>query len=115
VKGRTAWRVIGEHLEELLAFALTLPPTESVPVFCDSEGRALAFRAPLGAVNVQLCKVTAPQLDHSYDVRTKGDDYENSDGELIPRKDLARFLTQLAKGACDGGSEWGWEFEVVEE
>lgn len=107
-----AWRIIGTHLDELVAVMLTVQKGAWIDVFCDPTGANLSFSKPSGVASVKLCAVTAPDLEGSYDLHQQGSGFVNGDGEEIPKEKLAGYLVQNIIGAKDGGAEWGWEFKV---
>lgn len=111
---RDTWNVIGSNLPILVEKMLTLKKNESIDVYCDQSGKNLSFSKPGGQMNVKLCRLTAPDLEGSYDIRKRGDAYINGDGEEIPKDQLADYITQSIIGMRDGGAEWGWEFKIFE-
>lgn len=107
-----AWRIIGANLDKLVRVMLTVRKGDSIDVFCDPTGTDLSYSKPSGAANIELCAVTAPDLEGSYGVYPRGDGFTNDDGEEIAKEQLPDYLVQYIVGAKDGGAEWGWEFKV---
>ena len=107
-----AWRIINANLDKLVRAMLTVKKGDSIQVFCDPTGTELSFPKPSGGANIELCAVTAPELEDHYGVRPRGDGFTNDDGEEIAKEQLAGYLVQYIVGARDGGAEWGWEFRV---
>ncbi len=83
-----------------------------IDVYCDSTEKNFSFSKPSGSADIKLCKMTAPDLESSYDVHTKGERYFNGEGEEISAQDLPNFLAESITGMKDGGAEWGWEFRI---
>jgi hypothetical protein len=112
MESQKAWQIIGTNLDKLVAVMLTVQKGGSIDVFSDPTGANLAVSHPSGTANIKLCSVTAPDLDGSYGVHSRGTAFVNDDGEEIPRDQLAAYLVQYIIGAKDGGAEWGWEFKL---
>ncbi len=110
---RQAWRIIGANIPKLANVMVGIPKGTWIDVYCDSAGKILSFSEPKGEASIKLCSMTAPDLERSYDVHKKGEQFFNGDDEEIPKEQLPNYLAESIVGMKDGGAEWGWEFKLA--
>ena len=107
-----AWKIIESNLPKLVGLMITVQKGSWVDVFCDQSGKSISFSKPSGDAKIKLCSVTAPDLEGSYDIHPRGDSYVDSEGEEIPKDQLAARITDYISKMKNEGAEWGWEFRV---
>jgi len=107
-----AWKIIESNLPKLVNLMATVQKGTWVDVFCDPAGSNLSISKPSGDASIELCTVTAPDLEKHYDIHPNGDVFVDGEGEQIPKDQLAASLMQYISNAKDEGAEWGWEFKV---